>query len=39
MNLLIVDRQLPFAELASTLSADGWRRAADPTAPPPIIPR
>jgi hypothetical protein len=38
MNVLIVDRQLPFAELAARLSADGWQRAADPTAPPPIIP-
>jgi hypothetical protein len=36
--VLIVDRQLPFAELAARLSADGWRRAADPTAPPPIFP-
>jgi hypothetical protein len=38
MNLLIVDRQLPFAELASTLRDDGWQRAADPTAPPSLIP-
>ena len=37
LNVLIVDRQLPFAELAARLHADGWRRAADPTAPPPII--
>lgn len=37
MNLLIVDRRLPFAELASKVSAEGWQRAADPTAPPPII--
>ena len=38
MNVLIVDRQLPFADLAARLSADGWQRAADPTAPPSIIP-
>ena len=38
MNVLIVDRQLPFADLAARLRADGWQRAADPTAPPPIIP-
>jgi sulfatase-modifying factor enzyme 1 len=37
MNVLIVDRELPFAELAARLSAEGWRRAEDPTAPPPII--
>lgn len=37
MNVLIVDRQLPFADLAARLRADGWQRAADPTAPPPLI--
>lgn len=38
MNVIIVDRELPFSDLAVRLSVDGWRRAADPTAPPPIIP-
>lgn len=38
MNVLIVDRQLPFADLAARLRADGWQRSADPTAPPPILP-
>ena len=37
MNVLIVDRQLPFAELASRLRADGWERNADPIAPPPLV--
>ena len=33
MSLLIVDRALPFAELAAALAAEGWRRVTDPTAP------
>jgi hypothetical protein len=37
MNVLIVDRQLPFTELAARLHAEGWQREADPTAPPPLI--
>jgi hypothetical protein len=37
MNALIIDRQLPFADMAARLRADGWQRAADPTAPPPLI--
>ena len=37
MNVLIVDRQLPFTEIAARLHAAGWRREADPTAPPPLI--
>ena len=37
MKVLIVDRQLPFTELAARLHAEGWQREADPTAPPPLI--
>jgi hypothetical protein len=37
MNVLIVDRRLPFADLAARLRADGWQRAADPTSPSPLI--
>ncbi|WP_223164719.1 formylglycine-generating enzyme family protein [Massilia mucilaginosa] len=35
--MLIVDRRLPFADLAARLYAEGWQRAADPTAPSPLI--
>jgi hypothetical protein len=37
MNVLIVDRQMPFTALAARLHAAGWQREADPTAPPPLI--
>ena len=37
MSVLVVDRQVPFTELAARLHAEGWQREADPTAPPPLI--
>ena len=37
MNVLIVDRRLPFADLATRLRAEGWQPATDPTAPSPLI--
>ncbi len=37
MKVLIVDRRLPFSELAARLHAEGWQREADPTAPMPLV--